>query len=607
MDILDELVQIKKPLLILAGPGMGKTYTLAYKIKNLVENQKTRPDEISIITFTNEAAINMRKKISSKGDKRIYVRQDLQPSVIYTMHKLGNRIIKENHSKLGLKKDFKVLSSGYLKDMLIRDCSQIIGAKRQNANETIMCRQRGKCIRTNSLKCKICSEYIKLLRKFNYIDHDEQVLLSCKLLRENKDILRDEQQKAKYLLVDEYQDINYAQWELIKLLSEGKADNLFVVGDDYQSIYGFRGGHPKYIRNFKNDYSPNAVVRHLTKCYRCPPKIFKGSFHMVQKYNGGDIELLDKLEFTEKSEAPIKVYNFKHHNLEADFIAREIKEIGPSYDVLILVPTFDYIAPIKRALRKRFIDVSCSYNIEKTDLYLINVLFKWLKNPSDNFNFRILIEKIINKGLSDIPAKQTEFVGKAENRKKREKALKQISDFWKEIGKRKTLYLKVKTLEKNKLFNKLLGIITELRKAYNKGNNNDLMLTIMSKLKVWQDISHFSDEVNSIIEEVKSLAMASADCGVRIMTMRKAKGLEADYVFIVGLENNVSPRMEATEGEKEEDSRLLYVSMTRAKKELYLLYSDVRDKSITKVQTDGKSEFIDAIPGQYKEDKIHGK
>jgi len=595
MNILNELVQIEEPLLIKAGPGFGKTYTLAYKIKYLVENQKIKPDKLCVITFTNEAAVNMRKTINSEADERVYIKQELQPSVICTMHKLGDRIIRDNCSKIGLKRDFRVLSSRYLKDILIKDCAQMLKAKRQDAKDTISCRQEGKCVPTDSLKCEICSEYNKLLRRFNYIDHDDQIMLACRLLRENQYILRNERIKARYLLIDEYQDINCAQWELVKLLS-GKTNNLFVVGDDYQSIYGFRGGHPKYIRNFQNDYGPNAIVKNLVDSRRCPSTIFKGAFTMVQKYNGGDIKFLDKVIFHNESEILIKVHNSKHQNLEADFIARKIKEIGPSYDSLILIPLLNYALPIKRSLQKYFVNFSCGYSIEETDLYLVSILLKWLKNPGDNFNFRFLIDEIINKGISDIPAKQTEFTGRKETKERREDALRQISNFWNEVGKNKTLYLKIKTLKDNNLFKKLITLMIELKKIYKENNSIDFIDLLVSRMKIWKDISFFSNDVNSVVEEIESLAKFQGECGVRIMTMKKAKGLEADYVFIVGLENNVLPRLKATDSEKEEDSRLLYVSMTRARKELYLLYSDIRDRNITKVQIDGRSEFIDAIP-----------
>jgi len=599
--ILDELVQIDKPLLVLAGPGMGKTYALAYKIKHLVYHKKVGPKEITVITYTNEAAINMRKRISLKGEKEIYVEQSLQPSIICTMHKLGNRIIKDNYLKLGLEREFKVLSSGYLKQILMADCAQIVGASRKDAEETITCRQNGNCNKVSDLKCKICDEYIKLLRKFNYIDHDDQILLPCKLLNENKDILQNERQKAKYLLVDEYQDINYSQWELIKLLSGDKPGNLFFVGDDYQSIYGFRGGDPKYIRNFEKDYSPECVVRTLTISRRCPPSIFKGAFCMAQKYNGGYDNLLNEVKFTEDSDANIKICNFDQQNIEADFIARKIREIGPSYEVLVLVPTLDYAFPIKRALKKRYVDFTCDYDIEKTDLYLINVLLGWLKNPSDNFLLRILLQKIIDRGASDIPAKQTDFVGREDSRTKREIALKQISDFWKDIGKGKTLYLKIKVLKNNSSFRELLNIISELRASYKNESTSCFIPKMIDGLKIWKDTSKFSEEINSLIEEIQGLTIAGGECNVRILTMKKAKGLQADYVFIVGLENNVLPRKNADNDSKAEDSRLLYVSMTRAKKELYLLHSEKRDKNITKTKTSTteRSEFVDAIPTQY--------
>jgi len=604
MNTLDEIVRINKPLLILAGPGMGKTYALAYKIKYLVKDNggnHVSPNQITVITFTNEAAINLRRRISIEGDKDIYIEEELQPPVICTMHKLGHRIIKENSLKSELARDFKILSSGYLKEVLLKDCAQIIGAKRRDAKETIVCRQQGKCVKTDILKCKICEEYTTLLRKFNYIDHDDQILLACKLLKNDKNILKKEQVKAKYLLVDEYQDINYAQWELIKLLCESQTENLFVVGDDYQSIYGFRGGSPKYIRDFKNDYAPNAEVIHLMECHRCPPNIFKGAFSMVEEYHGQNSGLVNKFKFKKTSNTLIKLCISKHHNKEADFIARKIRDIGPSYNVLILVPTSDYAKPIKLALRKYFIDFSCDYDIEETDFYLISILLKWLKNSSDNFSLRMLIEKIINKGVSDIPSEQAESVGKEETKNKREDALKRISVFWKEIEKGKTLYMKIKSLRREKQFEKLLDLITELRKIYDNNNTTDFISAIMNKLKVWKNITSFSDEINSVIEEIRNITVSGGEPAVRILTMKKAKGLQADYVFVVGIENNILPRQNANQLEKREDCRLLYVSMTRAKKELYLLHSEIRDRDITKISIKGISEFINAIPSCYIE------
>lgn len=598
MDLLDELARINRPLLVLAGPGMGKTEALAYKIKYLVKDLRVDKNEITVITFTNEAAINMRKRISQEG--RTYVEPELQPEAICTTHKLCNDIIKNNLSKVGLSKGLKVLSSQYLKKILVSDCAQILGGKREDGKGAILCRQRGRCEKTESLKCSICSAYEDLLRRFNHIDYDDQLLLACKLLKENEDILRNVQRKAKYLLVDEYQDINFAQWELIKLLSAGNTKNLFVVGDDYQSIYGFRGGDPKFIRNFKNDYKPDATVQYLRTSYRCPPNIFKGAFHMVYKYNKGDVDRVKNLIFENKRETCIKLWNFDHNNIEAAFVAGTIKELGPSYDVLILVPDADYIPLIRNMLRKRYVNFICEYEVEKTELYIIYVLLEWLKNPNDNFYFRILLEEIINRGISDIPGLQTDRVGKEENRKKRENAFNQISNLWQEVEKGKTLYTRLKILGREELFTKLAGIISTLREAHKEKDDVISFITqVLGKLKIWRNINNFSEELKSAVEEIQNIAVSPGECNVRILTMKKAKGLQADYVFIVGLENNILPRIDASEPDKEEDSRLLYVSMTRAKKELFLLHSEVRDQNITKVAMGGRSEFLDAIPTRF--------
>jgi len=598
MDVLDELVRINKPLLVLAGPGMGKTEALAYKIKYLVKELKVNKNEITVITFTNEAAINMRKRISKEG--MTYVEPESQPEAICTMHKLCNNIIKNNLFKAKLSRGFKVLPSQNLKKILISDCAQIVGGKREDGKETLLCRQRGRCEKTESLKCTICSAYENLLRRFNYIDHDDQLLLACKLLKENEGILRKVQRRAKYLLVDEYQDINFAQWELIKLLSEGNTKNLFIVGDDYQSIYGFRGGDPKFIRNFKKDYQPDAQIRYLPTSYRCPPNIFKGAFCMVYKYNKGDKNRVKDLTFENKGETHINIWNFNHNNVEAAYVAETIKEIRPSYDALILVPDADYIPSIRNALRKRYVNFICEYDIEKAELCTIYVLLKWLKNPGDNFHFRILLEEIINRGVSDIPGLQTDWVGKEENRKKRENAFNQISNLWREVGKGKTLYTQLKILGGEELFSKLAGIISTLRQAYdNKDDIITFISNVIEKLRIWRNTDNFSEELISAVEEIQNIAVSPGEFNVRVLTTKKAKGLEADYVFIVGLENNILPRIDASDSDKEEDSRLLYVSMTRAKKELFLLHSEVRDQDITKVPLGGRSEFLDAIPDKF--------
>lgn len=586
---LDKIVTLKKPVLVKAGPGMGKTYTLAYKLKYLIKERGINPNNISIITFTNEAAINMRKGISNRREKDTFIEQENQPSRICTMHKYSHRIVKENPSKVGLSRGFRVLSSGYLREILMGDCAVIAGHERDDAKDTIECRQKGKCIKKEAPKCEICDEYSNLLGKYNLIDHDDQMMLACDILKQYHDVLSREQQKSKYLLVDEYQDINYSQWELIRLLSKGNEDNLFVVGDPLQSIYSFRGGSPQYINKFSSDYRPNAVVRELTTSHRCPASIFKGAFHMVQRYNGGDLEILNKIEFKVTVDPRMNICRFDHSNKEAEFVTRKSKELGPSYSILILVPRLNMAKPIKNALRKKFVNFTCDFKVEKTDVYILHALLNWLFNKSDNFLFRVFLEKLIVK---KVPRENKNDVHKA------------ISECWKEVGKGKTLYVQLKSKKNIPACKKIIESIANLRKLWeNKDDNIAFISAVINELGIWTEIPNFTSEMNTIIKELESMETAGGGPNVRILTMKKAKGLEADFVFLVGMENNLIPGKDADDEERKEDSRLLYVSMTRAKRGLYILYSDIRDKKIAKVSTKGKSEFLDAIPKQYSESK----
>jgi len=589
-NILDEIVKINKPILIIAGPGMGKTYTLAYKMRYLVMEKNINPKKIIVITFTNEAAINMRKRISIINDKNVYINSELQPSIISTIHGFANRIVKKNYRKLEYGKHPNILPSNVLRELLIRDCAQIIGLQRKDANKTIKCRQEGKCIKNEkNIKCKICFEYQKLLKRFNYIDFDEQIFLACKLLEEEPDILPKIHKNMEYLLVDEYQDINYAQCKLIKLLCKGREEKLFAVGDSYQSIYSFRGGNPEYINNFHIDYAPNSVIRYLTYNYRCPKNIYLGAFSMVQHYNNyNNGNSIEKLQFEKNVPTRIKLCNFEHQNFEAEFIARKIKEIGPSSNSIILIPQLNYAKPIANALKKRNINFDCEFEIEKTDMFLIVLLLKWLEETSENFQFRIIIEKLIKKKINSTLQRNI--------------FLKYISNFWQEVEKGKTLYTQVKKLKKDKIFCEVINVLSNIKKTYQQEKNPINLLTIINKeLKIWKDIPGFKKEINSIIGIIQSTNI-SGKSNVRILTMKKAKGLEADYIFIVGLEDGILPQKK--QKNLEEDSRLLYVAMTRAEKELYLLHSDKRDKKITKKQNTEckKSMFINAIPSCYIEE-----
>ena len=266
---MKKIHEIEGPALLLAGPGTGKTYTLGLRLKYLVEEKKVSPDNITVITFTSEAAKNMRIRISDPEKEALYLPYTKQPSNIITMHSLGFKIIRAYPDKVELQDPIKVIPGDLEKSIILGDAAQIAVHPRALGFEVSSCRQIGDCQRSESPKCAVCDVYKAILRRCSFLDYDEQILLAVELLESDSGILKEYQNRTQHLLVDEYQDINNAQYKLIKLLSNGQEDGLFVVGDDDQSIYSWRGGSPKYIREFDKDFQSNAKVIPLNKSYRC--------------------------------------------------------------------------------------------------------------------------------------------------------------------------------------------------------------------------------------------------------------------------------------------------------------------------------------------------
>jgi len=224
----DDVHKKSGPLLILAGPGTGKTYRLAKRIKYLIEEKDVSPEEITVITFTSAAAKNMRNRISDEAQSELYIDPSQQPKSIRTMHGLGYLILQDEDSQLEFD-CHNVIADLDLQKILYADAAQITGFQRAQAEEARQCRQLGKCKLSEEVKCKICQQYQKLLRACSAIDFNDQILLACQILKDKPGLLLKYQLQCKHLLIDEYQDINAAQFELIRLLSQKHQDGLFVV------------------------------------------------------------------------------------------------------------------------------------------------------------------------------------------------------------------------------------------------------------------------------------------------------------------------------------------------------------------------------------------
>ncbi|MBN2378238.1 ATP-dependent helicase [candidate division WOR-3 bacterium] len=593
------------PVLVLAGPGTGKTHTIAQRARFLIKEKEVPPQEISIITFTKEASFETRARLSDVDKEDVYLAPDKQPKTISTMHSLGDKILRANTKKAQLKKEFQVVSDDRFLMSIMEDSAQLNGYPREYALEVKNCRTFELCNeKDDDPRCKVCKTYRQILRTANAIDHDEQIRLACKLLSKYSDVHKDWLKRAKHLLVDEYQDINASQFEMIKLLSKGQEKGLFVVGDDDQSIYSWRGGTPKYIRNFTIDFKDHdPKVESLPICWRCPKSIHKGAVAVVAHF---DTERKNKVVINYKNPLATKIncISLPSEKSEAKFIANLVNKTFPAYSSLVLIPKWDYANPIKSALRGKSIPYDLPMRIQESDLALFEDIGRWLSDTGENLVLRNMIRIILETEKS---------IGKPSTRWSDERfikwneKMKPISKLWEKIFAKeynsslmealKSAAAKSSMLEK--LFNMLQTIWEDSKKA-----PADFLNSVARNLSLWKQ------DTGKLIEEITDWCEAARIPGpgrelVRIMTMNNAKGLSADYVFVVGLENEAFPG-DVDKEVLQEKCRLFFVSMTRAKRELFLLWTRKRSASYTYKALDqneilSRSQFIESIPPEHIE------
>jgi DNA helicase-2/ATP-dependent DNA helicase PcrA len=606
-----ELHKEEGPLLVLAGPGTGKTYQLARRIKFLVEEKGADPKAISVITFTAAAAANMRARISDPRHVETFVDKRRQPNSICTMHSFGYRIIRENADLLNLPDNLSVVQSDTTKAILMGDAAQLAGFERSSAKEAIKCRQHGDCKPDDSRKCQICKGYRSILNACNAIDYDDQILLACGLLKGHANVAANYRTMATHLLVDEYQDINAGQFELIRALSAGQEKGLFVVGDDDQSIYSWRGGSPLFIRYFEKHFGKTAKVKSLLHSRRCHRKVLEGSLRVVECY---DKSRRRKGAFTYESAdgAPIVIHNVPSDKSEAAIVLYIIQNALPSKKVLVLVPSRGHAVLICERLRKARIKYVAPEPLPGSGLPVVERLTSWLQNPDDNVALRECIEAILRAKQSPVPSNRVRITEKVALR---EKAFQKVSELWGPVlKKRASLWQSVTALCKE---SDVLGFAHTNLKQLQALNDGDDVAGLLGKLgksvEPWKHVGDFAEEVKNWVSRFGSSSDLGSESAVQVMTLQGAKGLEADTVCVLGLEDGILPREGSTGEELAEQSRLFFVSMTRAKVDLHLFHARNRSGAVSFQQihsgggrhTLNPSRFLAAINKEFVEIRYH--
>jgi DNA helicase-2/ATP-dependent DNA helicase PcrA len=637
----EAIVQTDGPVLVLAGAGSGKTSVLTHRIAYILDTGLAGPNNILAMTFTNKAAGEMKERITKLLEDNLEIQnskfkiQDLPWAG--TFHSICVKILRRNGELVGLGRNFIIYDStdqtAAIKEAMkrlnisIKDFnpnaihSYISSAK----NELIDPVEYSKYAQGyfQRVVADVYPKYQEVLKENNAVDFDDLLLYTVKLFTENQGVLEQLQNMFRYILVDEYQDTNHAQYIIVSMLA-AKHRNICVVGDDDQSIYAFRGATIKNILNFEKDY-PEAKVIKLEQNYRSTKKILEASYQVISKNRGRK----DKKLWTENDDGEnITVYKAFDEINEGRWIVEKILELNRSgiglEDISILYRTNAQ----SRALEESFITGGIPYRIiggiqfyERREIKDLIAYLRVIYNPKDNTS----LERIINVPKRGIGDKTVEGLY-VEARKFDQSIVEFLisnqqnlpSD---KVGKFASLIseLSDKSKEKNivDFLNYLLdktGYIDMLDDGSLEGEsrieNIKELISVASRYENEEPsvgLENFLNEV-SLLERV-SVNREQVE-SVTLMTIHAAKGLEFDHVFVVGMEENLFPHSNSIMDEKEmeEERRLAYVAITRAKKNLYLTHASKR-KYFGRNQNNPLSRFVQDIDPELVSqiiDEAHG-
>ena len=587
------VLETEGPLLILAGAGSGKTRVLTTKVAYLIEEAGISPYNILAITFTNKAAKEMSNRLYRLiGDKAKYVQ-------VSTFHSFGVKILRENFKYLGYDKNFIIMDSedsvSVIKKILkekgidpkIYNPNAIKNKISSCKNEMMSPKDYEKYVASDFEKIVLLvyELYEDTLKKNNSIDFDDLLLLPIKLFRENPNILQNYQERFQYILIDEYQDTNEAQYILTKMIS-AKYRNICCVGDVDQSIYSFRGANYKNILNFEKDYKDARTIK-LEQNYRSTTNILDAANDVIKNNK----ERKDKKLWSDKGTGEKITYYRAFNGIdEAQYVAREIKNLinnGIEYEnIAVLYRTNSQSHVIEEEFLKNKIPYKIVGGIgfySRKEIKDVLAYLRLIYNEKDN----ISLLRVINTPKRGVGSKTiSNLIEKANNEGK---SIYEVIVSGKELE-FKNIIEKLKKFSESltitELVDKILDI-TGIRKEYesDKTLESDIRLENLEELKTVTRTFEEKEGIVSLEDFLYEVSLVS-DVNeydedknrVSLMTVHSVKGLEFDYVFITGLEEGIFPHMNSlmNNSDLEEERRLCYVAITRAKEKLYLVNARIR-------------------------------
>lgn len=626
MNLIDSLNDRQKeavvntdgPMLILAGAGSGKTKVLTTKVAYLIEEKNIDPNNILAITFTNKAAKEMKERIFKlEGNSAFYIQ-------ISTFHSFGLKILKENCELLGYEKNFTILDSDDSLSIIKKIMKELnIDANKynpkaiknvisNNKNEIIDPEKYSLYVNTDfdEIALEVYRKYEKSLKINNAVDFDDLLILPLKLFNNNPGVLQKYQEKYKYVFIDEYQDTNEPQYILSKMIS-AKYKNITVVGDADQAIFTWRGANYKNILNFEKDYKDAKVVL-LEENYRSTKTILNAANNVIKNNKVRK----EKNLWTQNEEgSKITYYKAFDEKDESNYVVNEIKKlmekgVNPK-DICVL-----YRANAQsRTVEEAFLTSNISYNIvgsyafyNRKEIKDLIAYLKLIYNNKDDVSLLRVINYpkrgIGNKAIENLAIKSNVL----------DKSLYEVIDSGKELD-FKNMIEEIKKEERHLTLTELIDMVLDksgMKKSLEdeKSIEADIRLENLEEFKSIAKAMEINEGIVSLEELLDKLALVSDvseqkndnEDKVTLMTMHAVKGLEYDYVFVVGVEEGLFPHSNSLESndELEEERRLCYVAITRAKKKLYLI--NARSRILYgKVSSNVPSRFINEISDEYIE------
>ena len=610
------------PLLVLSGAGTGKTKVLTTRLANIIYTRKGSIKDILCVTFTNKAAFEMKMRVEK------ILKMPVEGMFIGTFHSIGAKFLRRHANLINLKNDFTILDS---EDQL-RLLKQVINSldldtklhlpksylymidqlKNQGLSHSEISNHEFEH-KTSGKLSTVYSMYQDRLKNFNSVDFGDLIMLPLEILKKEKDLLFNYQKKFKYILVDEYQDTNASQYMLLRLLS-GKKKNICCVGDEDQSIYGWRGAQLKNILNFENDFNGARIIR-LEQNYRSSGNILNAASSLISENKE---RIGKKLWTSDPSGETVDVVNLENDEMEAVFVADQIKKLVEKGINLSKVAILTRASFQFKDIEDRFIRENLKYKVvgglrfyERSEIKDALAFFRLLINSQDNLAF----ERIINIPKRGIGAVFIKNLYKFSTEKKM--SLYESLKLFVNSGKIQ------KSVEKN--INNFLVIFKRHKEMLGSENHSDVAGSLLDDIgytemlqnektiesegrlenlkklvvdiKNRRSLDEFLEEVSLLTENVNQKDIQDK---TSLMTLHSAKGLEFDYVFLPGWEEGIFPNQRNIDeyGNKglEEERRLAYVGITRARKKLFISFVNFRKQYNYNLYRSIPSRFVSELP-----------